>query len=90
MIFSTITGYTESGNEMYTANIKISDIAADPAFKDYGRLIFPVNTGYYSGDTLESLHLTWYNYINNNYSLWGGSAGARMAAWLGSNSTDTM
>ncbi len=24
----------------------------------------------------------------NNYSLWGGSAGARLAAWLGSNGTE--
>lgn len=29
-----------------------------------GRLLFPVNKGYYSGDTLRDLHLTWYSHIN--------------------------
>lgn len=123
------------------------------------RLIFPVDTGYYSGDTLGSLRLTWYNNIEPDktveivnymkahaeagdtifydiyteeekasdpekedtglfffrgnpgekfaicnagggfayveelkvdtdcYSLWGGSAGARMAAYLGTYGT---
>lgn len=64
MIFGTITACAESGNEMYTVNTKIADVIADPVFKDYGRLIFPVHSGYYNGDTLGSLHLTWYNYIN--------------------------
>lgn len=36
----------------------------DPVFGDYGRLIFPMNTGYWSGTTLEQLALTWYNYID--------------------------
>lgn len=64
MTLGTITACAESGNEMYTVNTKISDVISDPVFEDYGRLIFPVNTGYYGGDTLGSLHLTWYNYIN--------------------------
>lgn len=42
----------------------INDVMNDPAFGDYGRLIFPVNTGYWSGTTLEQLQLTWYNYID--------------------------
>lgn len=66
MIFGTITVCAENGNDMYTVNTKITDVIADSAFGDYGRLIFPVNTGYYSGDTLGNLHLTWYNYINPN------------------------
>lgn len=48
----------------YTLNTKISDIKNDPAFGDYGRLIFPVDNGYYSGDTLGDLRLTWYNNID--------------------------
>lgn len=47
----------------YTANTKISDVAGDPAFEDYGRLIFPANSGYYSGNTLGELKLTWYSNI---------------------------
>lgn len=39
-------------SEPYTMNTKISDVISDPLFGDYGRLIFPVNSGYYSGDTL--------------------------------------
>ena len=37
---------------------------SDPAFSSYGRLLFPVNTNYWSGHTLEQLHLTWYSHIN--------------------------
>lgn len=48
----------------YTADTKISDVRNDPDFGDYGRLIFPVNEGYYSGDTLEDLRLTWYTGID--------------------------
>lgn len=52
--------------EAYTSDTKISDVISDPCFGDYGRLIFPVNSGYYSGDTLKNLRLTWYNYIDPN------------------------
>ena len=48
----------------YTINTKISEVINDSIFGDYGRLIFPVNSGYYSGDTLGNLRLTWYNNIN--------------------------
>lgn len=45
----------------YTTDTKISDVIADPVFGEYGRLIFPVDSGYYSGSTLGELRLTWYN-----------------------------
>ena len=48
----------------YTAETKISDVISDPAFGDYGRLLFPVNSGYYGGSTLGDLTMTWYNYID--------------------------
>ena len=48
----------------YTTETRITDVQNDPAFGDYGRLIFPVNSGFMSGDTLGSLRLTWYNYID--------------------------
>lgn len=48
----------------YTADTRISDVVHDPVFGDYGRLIFPVNHNYYSGDTLGDLHLTWYSHID--------------------------
>lgn len=48
----------------FTRSTKISDVISDEAFGDFGRLIFPVNSNYYSGSTLEQLHLTWYNYID--------------------------
>jgi len=35
-----------------------------PAFGDCGRLIFPVNRSYYSGNTLGNLDLTWYSEID--------------------------
>ncbi|MCX4335301.1 MAG: alpha/beta hydrolase [Bacteroidales bacterium] len=54
----------ESAENPYTVDTPISDVIADPVFGDYGRLIFPVDTGYYSGDTLGSLRLTWYSNID--------------------------
>ncbi len=42
---------------------KISDVINNPLFGDYGRLIFPLNSSYYSGDTLGNLSLTWYTNI---------------------------
>ena len=48
----------------YTAESRIDDVMADPAFGDYGRLLFPVEREYMSGDTLGSLGLTWYSYID--------------------------
>ncbi|MDE6132945.1 MAG: esterase [Oscillospiraceae bacterium] len=55
---------SENFEEYYTGKTKISDVINDPAFDSYGRLIFPVDKGYYSGDTLENLRLTWYTHID--------------------------
>ncbi len=51
-------------SEPYSRDTRISDVINDPVFGDYGRLIFPVNEGYYSGNTLGDLRLTWYNNID--------------------------
>ena len=48
----------------YTVDTLISDVLADPVFGNYGRLIFPADAGYYSGNTLGSLRLTWYSNID--------------------------
>ncbi|MBP5504266.1 MAG: hypothetical protein J6Y24_15940 [Bacteroidales bacterium] len=37
----------------FTRSTKISDVISDEAFGDFGRLIFPVNSNYYSGSTLD-------------------------------------
>jgi hypothetical protein len=49
-----------------TRDTRIQSVITDPVFGDYGRLLFPVDTGYYSGDTLGNLHLTWYTHIDPN------------------------
>ena len=51
---------------VYTKETRVREVQSDPAFGDYGRLIFPVNGGYMSGDTLGSLRLTWYNNIDSD------------------------
>lgn len=51
-------------NEPYTTDTKIAEVIADPVFGEHGRLIFPVDSGYYSGDTLGTLRLTWYSNID--------------------------
>lgn len=48
----------------FTQNTKISDVIQNPVFEDYGRLLFPAEDWYYSGDTLGNLSLTWYNNID--------------------------
>ena len=45
----------------YTTETKIADVLSDPAFGAYGRLIFPVDHNYYSGETLGEFRLRWYN-----------------------------
>jgi acetyl esterase/lipase len=56
----------QSMTEQYTTKTNIEDVINDPIFGDYGRLIFPVNSGYYGGRTLGNLSLTWYNYIDSD------------------------
>ena len=47
-----------------TTKTRIRDVMSDADFGDYGRLLFPADTGYYGGDTLGDLSLTWYSHIN--------------------------
>lgn len=51
-------------SEAYTESTPISEVISDSVFGEYGRLIFPVNSGYYSGNTLGNLSLTWYSNID--------------------------
>lgn len=53
-----------ANDNYYSRTSKITDVVNDPVFGDYGRLIFPVDDGYWSGNTLEDLHLVWYNNID--------------------------
>ncbi len=55
---------SENHSDSYTVNTQISDVISDPVFGSFGRLIFPVNNGYYSGDTLGELRLTWYSHMD--------------------------
>ena len=74
MLWMTLLAYSGHAEEpqkkpetmanYYTRQTRINDLMNDAVFGDYGRLIFPVNTGYWSGTTLEQLQLTWYNYID--------------------------
>lgn len=50
--------------EKVTEATRISDVINNPAFGNWGRMIFPLNDYYYSGNTIGDLRLTWYNYIN--------------------------
>lgn len=56
--------YEKEKVNMYTLDSKIDDVVDDKIFEDWGKLIFPVNEGYYSGDTLRDLELTWYSEID--------------------------
>lgn len=52
------------GTEPFTRESRIEDVQSDPAFGSFGRLLFPTNSYYYSGDTLEELELTYYSHID--------------------------
>ena len=53
-----------AASERYTRATPIETVMSDPVFGDYGRLLFPVDSTYYSGDTLEQLKLTYYSHID--------------------------
>ena len=55
---------TEPMTEYYNRQSPISDVINDPAFGDFGRLLFPADNSYWSGTTLEDLRLTWYTGID--------------------------
>lgn len=59
-------GEMQAAEDPYTVDTEIADVINDPTFGDYGRLIFPVDDWYYSGDTLGDLRLTWYHNIDPN------------------------
>ena len=59
----TAANKSARSNEDFTVNTPIQDVIRYPGFGNYGRLIFPVNPGYYSGSTLGNLSLTWYTEI---------------------------
>ena len=64
LLLCIITNEVASAHGKVSAHTKISDVINNPAFGDYGRMIFPLDEYYYSGNTLGDLHLTWYSHIN--------------------------
>lgn len=55
---------TTDAENLYTVDTAIEDVINDAVFGDYGRLIFPVDDWYYSGNTLGELQLTYYSNID--------------------------
>lgn len=49
---------------MFTADTPIKTVFSDPAFAGFGRLLFPSDSWYCSGDTLGTLYLAWYSHID--------------------------
>ncbi len=54
----------KSEGNPYTAETEIAEVIREPLFWDYGRLIFPADSGYCSENTLGTLKLTWYSNID--------------------------
>lgn len=65
-LYNALPLFFPKENESYTTETTIDEVINDPAFEDYGRLMFPINSSYMSGNTLGNLSLTWYNNINPN------------------------
>lgn len=57
---------TDAEEEMsvFSAESRVEDVARALLFAPYGRLLFPVQSGYMDGDTLGSLRLAWYSHIS--------------------------
>ena len=55
---------SETMKKPFDENTSIDTVRNDPVFGDYGRLLFPVDDRYMSGNTLGELQLTWYNNID--------------------------
>lgn len=53
----------------YSTNSTIASVISDSSFKDYGRLMFPLKSQYYSGNTLGNLSFTWYNNVDPNKTI---------------------
>ena len=54
---------TPAPGDHFTAASRIADVEADPAFKGFGRLLFPLESRYRSGTTLGDISLDWYSEI---------------------------
>lgn len=56
----------KDGEAVYTADTKVWDVINDPAFGEYGRLIFPADRSINDNLTLGNVEniLTWYSYVN--------------------------
>ncbi len=50
----------------FAVETPIKEVMNAPALGDYGRLLFPAQDGYWSGETLEDLRLTWYSHIGGH------------------------
>lgn len=55
---------SETMKKPFDENTSIDIVRNDPVVGDYGRLLFPVDDRYMSGNTLGELQLTWYNNID--------------------------
>lgn len=53
----------------YSTNSTIASVISDSSFKDCGRLMFPLESQYYSGNTLGNLSFTWYNNVDPNKTI---------------------
>ena len=72
--FFATEGSASKGDEQvmkayYTEEPSIYEVQSDPVLGDWGRLLFPAESSYYSGSTLGNLKLTWYGSLDVNKTL---------------------
>ena len=58
---TTEEGGQRMQEQWFDADTPIEQVIGDPAFGSFGHLLFPVEPGYASGETLGELRLTWYS-----------------------------
>ena len=63
ILFLMVFNFAEAEDLDWNENTSIQEVINYPAFGKWGRLIFPADSGYYSGNTLGALRLTWYSNI---------------------------
>ena len=55
---------TKDDIALFDGNTPVSEVASDPAFGSWGRLLFPVDEGYMRGSALGYLSFTWYSHVD--------------------------
>lgn len=53
----------------FTSDTEVTQVINDPAFKGFGRLLFPLDSYFWSGNTLGNLRFIYYSHMDSNMTV---------------------